>query len=138
MSVDRIEKLTACLNEAVYEFCKPCKEANDRVDCPNEQGKCFVQRWIAVLNEAGGNEILQDILTELQLCKLKHPEFPADLVGMTSIMAEEAGEAVREANSIHFERKGNFEQYKRELRQTAAVCIRILETLQKKKSGNNG
>lgn len=77
--------------------------------------------------------IIRDILVELKRAKEKHPEFPDRIVPMTAIMAEEAGEAIREANLIQFENAGTMEQYEKELKQTAAMCIRILEILEQNK-----
>lgn len=77
--------------------------------------------------------IFEEIAEELKRAKIKHPEFPDRIVTMTAIMAEEAGEAIREANLIQFEDKGSMEQYEKELIQTAAMCVRILEILEMNK-----
>lgn len=58
----------------------------------------------------------------------KHPNFPTNVVEMVAIMAEEAGEAVREANNVKHE-NGNIDDLKKELYQTAAMCIRCLINL---------
>lgn len=79
------------------------------------------------------SHIMWEIEQELKHAKEKHPEFPDRIVPMTAIMAEEAGEAIREANLIQFENAGSMEQYEKELKQTAAVCIRILEILEQNK-----
>lgn len=71
---------------------------------------------------------LMHVLSELENAKIKHPEFPQDNVKRAAIMMEEAGEAIREAN--HFdEGRGDLDQFKIELCQTAAMCLRTLESL---------
>ena len=45
------------------------------------------------------------------------------------ILGEEFGEALREANEIHFEREVDPDNLRAELIQTAAVCISWLEHL---------
>lgn len=57
----------------------------------------------------------------------KHPDstWPKDVVYMTAIMAEEAGEAVQAANdAVHG--GASLEPLRKELEQTAAMCIRCL------------
>lgn len=61
----------------------------------------------------------------------KHPDFPKNVVEMVSIMAEEAGEAIRAANNYQHE-KGQLDEVKTELYQTAAMCIRCLIYLDNK------
>lgn len=74
--------------------------------------------------------ILYDIVQEVKRAKEIHPVFPDTLVAMTAIMAEEAGEAIKEANLIEDEGKGSWENYETELIQCAAMCVRILEKLE--------
>ena len=73
--------------------------------------------------------ILFDIEQEVKRAKKIHPFFPLDAVGRCSIMAEEAGEAVKAANQLVWE-DGNRENLKIELTQTAAMCVRILEAME--------
>lgn len=77
--------------------------------------------------------IFRDIMLELKRAKKLHPKFPDTLVKMTAIMAEEAGEAIKEANLIEDEGKGSLENYKAEVTQCAAMCFRILEALEAEK-----
>ena len=74
--------------------------------------------------------ILFDIEQEVKRAKKIHQAFPDTLVKMTAIMAEEAGEAIKEANLIEDEGKGSIENYKTELIQCAAMCVRILEAME--------
>lgn len=48
---------------------------------------------------------------------------------MVAIMAEEAGEAIREANRIEDDGNGDLAALRTELIQTAAMCVRCLENL---------
>lgn len=45
------------------------------------------------------------------------------------ILAEEYGEAAKEANELYFHRYHGLDKIKAELVQTAAVCVAILESL---------
>ena len=67
------------------------------------------------------------VYQELKAAEAKHPVFPADIIRATAIMAEEAGEAIREANRIADDGDGSVEEWKTELLQTAAMCFRILK-----------
>lgn len=67
-------------------------------------------------------------MNEVQRAKAKHPIFPEDRVHQVSIMMEEAGEAVRAANNFNLE-NGHISDLATELIQTAAMCIRTLETI---------
>lgn len=61
----------------------------------------------------------------------KHPDetWPKDVVHMTAIMMEEAGEAVQAANDVaHAD--ASLEPLRLELAQTAAMCIRCLVNLE--------
>lgn len=74
--------------------------------------------------------ILLAIKCELEKCKTKHPEFPVDVIQRVAIMAEEAGEAIREANMIKYKEGGTNDTLIKELLQTAAVCVRIIEAME--------
>lgn len=77
------------------------------------------------------NKILNKIKNELERAKELHPDFPESIVGMVAIMAEEAGEAIREANRIEDDGTGDVEALRTELIQTAAMCVRCLERLER-------
>lgn len=88
---------------------------------------------MACLCKDPSGRILFDIIEELKKAKEKHPFFPLDAVGRCSIMMEEAGEAVQAANDIVWGGIDDAEQkekLKTELRQTACVCMRILEAME--------
>lgn len=84
---------------------------------------------MACLCKIPAGQILKDIVAELEKAKEKHPFFPLDAVGRCSIMMEEAGEAVQAANDVMWA-NGDKEHLKNELKQTAAMCIRILEAME--------
>ena len=69
------------------------------------------------------------VLTELGKAKTKHPEYPECMFRQVSIMNEEAGEVTKAVLHFHYE-NGSIEDVKKELIQTAAMCLRMLENLQ--------
>lgn len=75
-------------------------------------------------------KIMTDILkAHLEALEKHRDDWPEDVVHMTAIMAEEAGEAVRAANNAVHE-GDSLEPLRRELAQTAAMCIRCLVNLE--------
>jgi NTP pyrophosphatase (non-canonical NTP hydrolase) len=83
--------------------------------------------------------ILDEILKELKRAKKKHPNWPDHIVARAAIVSEEAGELVRASLIYKYERsvEGSEEQLlqikemRTEAVQTAAMCIRFLENLNK-------
>jgi len=66
------------------------------------------------------------LLQVLGNAKNKHPTWPDCPVKQAAIVAEEAGELIREANHID-EGKGDYLLLKAEALQTAATAFRLLE-----------
>lgn len=73
--------------------------------------------------------VFAEIKAELNRAKELHPAFPVNIVAMVAIMAEEAGEAIREANRIEDDKNGDLAALRTELIQTAAMCVRCLENI---------
>jgi hypothetical protein len=69
--------------------------------------------------------IHEGTLNELLSAELKHPIFPADVVHQVSIMVEEAGEALKAANSYSHE-GAPIENIRDELLHTGAMVYRCL------------
>lgn len=74
--------------------------------------------------------IIDQIKKELNRAKKKHPYFPTDIIHQVAIMSEEAGEAIRAALN-HRYACDPLEEVRTELIQTAAMCIRCLENMEK-------
>lgn len=68
------------------------------------------------------------IQSELERAKTKHPNFPNDIFQKLAIMQEEVGEVAKAVNEYHFS-GGSLQDVKDELIQTAAMCVRMLESL---------
>lgn len=66
------------------------------------------------------------IEVELQRAKEIHPNWPDDLYVQLAVMHEEAGEVAKAILDFSFH-KGPAEDIKKELIQTAAMCMRMLE-----------
>lgn len=71
-----------------------------------------------------------EIDAELQHAKRKHPNYPSDIFIQLAIMQEEAGEVTKAALHYVYE-NGPLEDVKSELIQTAAMCMRMLEYVNK-------
>lgn len=71
---------------------------------------------------------LIEILTEMRRATEKHPVWPVSPVERAAIIAEEAGEVIREANHIR-EGNGDIKALRMELIQTAATCIRMINIM---------
>lgn len=69
--------------------------------------------------------LIGKIETELNRAIAKHPQFPKDIIHQVGIMQEEAGEAMKAALQLVYE-KGTMEEVKKELIETAAMCLRTL------------
>lgn len=82
------------------------------------------------------------MLHELKHCRVNHPDdsWPwksFDFVHQCSVMMEEAGEAVRAANTLRESSKGDLLSLYNELAQTGAMCLRIMEQIEDHALRNN-
>lgn len=82
------------------------------------------------------------MLHELKHCRVNHPDdsWPwksFDFVHQCSVMMEEAGEAVRAANTLRENNKGDLLSLYNELAQTGAMCLRIMEQIEDHALRNN-
>jgi hypothetical protein len=68
------------------------------------------------------------IAAELAAAKAKWPGWPDDTIHCVAIMIEEAGESMQAALDYVYD-NGSLDQLKKEVAQTGAMCIRILENL---------
>lgn len=74
--------------------------------------------------------IIGQVIEELKRAEKIHPEWPTDIIYQASILQEETGEAVREANNYQIEgEEGAKAAFEKEVIQTAAMCLRILKNL---------
>lgn len=71
------------------------------------------------------DKALELIIAELRAAEKKHPGWPEDKVHALAILAEEAGEAVKEALDVHYTGKDTADLVK-ELAQTGAMALRAL------------
>lgn len=73
-------------------------------------------------------QILILVMAELDRAAKLHPAWPDDLVHAAAILAEEAGETLRAANTFNKTRSGKNEIIT-EAVQTAAMAIRLLQNI---------
>lgn len=71
-----------------------------------------------------------DIDNELNKAIQKHPDYPSDMFKQLAIMQEEAGEVTKAVLDYH-SGTDNIEHIKKELMQTAAMCVRMLINIDK-------
>lgn len=70
----------------------------------------------------------QAIERELQSAKKKHPNYPENLYKQVCIISEESGE-IAKAVLQYEDENGSLEEIKKEIIQTAAMCMRMLDFL---------
>lgn len=70
--------------------------------------------------------IVQSVLDEIERAKVKHPNWPSDILYRGAIVAEEAGELLRACNRATME-EGKVNEAYTEAVQTAATAMRFLE-----------
>ena len=73
-------------------------------------------------------KIYNVIDTELLRAEKKHPEWPLDMFKQLAIIQEEIGEVTMAVLHYHDE-SGSLDDIKKELIQTAAMCLRMLKNL---------
>ena len=72
--------------------------------------------------------ILESVITELDLAKVKWPDWPVDPVHAAAVVSEEAGELVQAANDFCYS-GGDSERMRAEAVQTVAMGLRFLSGL---------
>lgn len=75
------------------------------------------------------NHVYVLIFDEVSRAEALYPNWPSNVVEQVSIMMEEAGECVKEANDVRFKNKP-LENLKKELIQTGAMCVRVFKNLE--------
>ena len=90
-----------------------------------------IDRLLKILSKTTSSDIEEKytlIDAELTKAKQKHPDYPDDMFRQVAIINEESGEATKAVLCYHYE-NGSIEDIKKELIQTAAMCMRMLENL---------
>ncbi len=73
-------------------------------------------------------KILDEVLYELDRAETLHPDWPLDPLHQIAIVNEESGEATRAALRFVYE-GGDLGEVRKELVQTMAMCLRMMENL---------
>jgi len=76
-----------------------------------------------ILSKLQFDDITWEIGLELRSAQTKFPHWSDDIIHGVSIMSEEAGEAVKAANQVYWD-KLPIDELRKELIQTAAMCVR--------------
>lgn len=74
-------------------------------------------------------QAVASLCAELKRARNKHPKFPKDIIHAVDVMMEEAGESVRAAQQFTYENI-SIDEVKKEITQTGAMCLRILECIE--------
>jgi hypothetical protein len=93
----------------------------------SESVKKYYDRMAA---QDGMVESMEEIYKEVERAKNKFSFWPNDIIHAAAIVNEESGELIRAALQFNYE-GGNIEDAKKEAIQTAAMCVRFLENLNK-------
>jgi hypothetical protein len=72
--------------------------------------------------------IITEIEDEIEFAMRMFPKFPGDPIHSVAIMGEESGESIQAALQWVYE-DGNMENLRKELIQTAAMCVRVISGL---------
>ena len=78
-------------------------------------------------------EAVAAICAELKRARIKWPKEKIDIIHAVNLLAEESGEALREAN-IHTYEYECLEAFKKEVIQAGAMALRILENIENLKA----
>lgn len=76
-------------------------------------------------------DVFEDIELELKRATEKHPNYPEDMFKQLAIMQEEAGEVTKAVLEYSFG-KCSINEIRKELIETAAMCVRMLNNLKHK------
>ena len=72
-------------------------------------------------------KVLDEIVAEYERARRLYPVWPADVIQAVALMMEEAGEATQAANNYYWGHKeGTLLMLRKEVIETAAMCLRIL------------
>jgi NTP pyrophosphatase (non-canonical NTP hydrolase) len=82
-------------------------------------------------------EIVKEILSEIDSSIEKHGDLPQDMFQQITIVNEEVGEANKAVLHFHYE-GGNLRDVRKELIQSAAMCIKMISQLGEGYSLTNG
>ncbi len=74
-------------------------------------------------------KVIASVFAEIERAETLHPVWPRDVVKACSLLAEEAGEAVRAANTFDETRTGK-KDIVTEAIHTAATAIRLLKNIE--------
>lgn len=71
--------------------------------------------------------VWDEIVAEYERAHRLYPTWPADVIQAVALMTEEAGEATQAANNYYWGHKeGTLPMLRKEVVETAAMCLRIL------------
>lgn len=71
------------------------------------------------------SDVFDEFLREFERAERKFPTFPKDIIHAAAIVSEEAGELVRAANQVTYE-KGHYVDVMKEAVQTGAMALRFI------------
>ena len=130
------------LGEVMKEEVEKAKKEKEKEKDLEEAMECIRQKLKERKYSDRVRKHVNAMLHELKHCRVNHPDdsWPwnySDFVHQCSVMMEEAGEAVRAANTLREDSKGDLLSLYNELAQTGAMCLRIMEQIEDHALRNN-
>jgi len=120
------QKAEMTVEEFASKYDQIIDHAGDPVHDEEIHDECLSDLRSVIRGELKGLQKYDAIDAELQRAKEIHPVWPDSIFQQLAIMQEEAGEVTKAILDFSFH-KGPVEDIKKELIQTAAMCMRMLE-----------
>lgn len=120
-----IYKCNECNGTGTISWCPGCGKGIEHPILEEEEIEIEILNYSPNMKN---QTVYIEIANEIEKAEIKHPDWPTDVIYALSIMIEEAGEAMRAAVQFQLE-GGDIRNVRKELLETAAMCVRAIEHL---------
>ena len=107
----------------------------EEASSPEDRIKSLEAQNRRITENGRDQDSFEEVLAEVNKARGQHSSWPDNVLEATAIISEESGEAIREALQITQGEHQNYADLRKEVIQTAAVCIRWLSETNE---GSNG